>query len=93
MTKTNGKHIDYYAVAQWPDDVPLPTQTELAEAGKRMVTKSLKMYESGYTGDWGCDVHFTMATYAIGTWWDMFFPGDTRFENGLVEQIREIMNR
>jgi hypothetical protein len=61
--------------AQWPKDVPLPTDAEIEEAKKRHAADNI-----GPNGEILCytdgalDLGWMMATYNRMCWWYYFFP-------------------
>ena len=70
------KRLGPMAMSQWPADRPYPTVEEIDMAEKRMSEANKVDAAAGYMGDWGMSLTFTMATWARGCWWFLFFPDE-----------------
>ena len=68
--------LSVLALKQWPPDRHLPTEEEIDLARKRLSEESLEACKKGYYGDFGLSFDFTTDTYAIQTWWHLFYPNE-----------------
>lgn len=68
---------DDMRVAQWPSDVPLPTQAHFIQAQDRMRIAREKWKGCGFAHL--TNLGYEMATTHIGCWWHYFFTDSERF--------------
>ena len=71
--------------AQWPKNIPRPTEAEWEAADKRYRAEMTRARERGYYGDGLSGLSFMMATYGRDIWWGFFFPEENEIPDGFKE--------
>ena len=73
--------------AQWPKDVPRPTEEQFAQARKRYADE---IREHPTYSDWACGLDFVMGAFNRLVWWPLFFPEQ---KEACDKQMREELEK